>query len=242
MTAIEVQDGPTPAPVVVSVALMNDYEVVVRGLAHMLSPYAARIRVAEIDVNLAPEQPVDVTLYDTFAVPQANSKAIEAVVNNPLCGRVVVYSWNTHSDLISAGLSKKVAGYLPKTLTADELVAALERVHAGEQVIIGADCDREGADPDLEPEGTDGVAAQHWPGREAGLSPREAEVLALITQGLTNQEIAAHSYLSINTVKTYIRSAYRKIGVTTRARAVLWGVDHDMGPNRVRVMARRAAE
>jgi len=53
-----------------------------------------------------------------------------------------------------------------------------------------------------------------WPGRTAGLSPREAEVIALITQGLTNEEIAARAHLGLNTVKTYIRSAYRKIGVS----------------------------
>jgi DNA-binding NarL/FixJ family response regulator len=43
-----------------------------------------------------------------------------------------------------------------------------------------------------------------WPGKEHGLFAREAEVIALITQGLTNQEIADKVYLSINSVKTYI--------------------------------------
>ena len=49
-------------------------------------------------------------------------------------------------------------------------------------------------------------------------------MLALITQGLSNQEIAERSYLCINSVKTYIRTAYRKIGVTRRAQAVAWGM------------------
>ena len=57
-----------------------------------------------------------------------------------------------------------------------------------------------------------------------GLTPREQEVLTLITQGLTNQEIADLAYLSINSVKTYVRSAYRKIGVTRRSQAVSWGL------------------
>ena len=48
--------------------------------------------------------------------------------------------------------------------------------------------------------------------------------LALIAQGLSNQEIADRAYISINSVKTYIRTAYRKMGVTTRSQAVLWGV------------------
>ena len=52
-----------------------------------------------------------------------------------------------------------------------------------------------------------------WPGRSEGLTDREAEVLALITQGMSNAAIADLTYLSPNTIKTYIRSIYRKIPV-----------------------------
>jgi DNA-binding CsgD family transcriptional regulator len=57
-------------------------------------------------------------------------------------------------------------------------------------------------------------------GAEAGLSPRESEVLALVAQGLGNQDIAHRLFLSVNSVKRYIRSAYREIEDTSRARAV----------------------
>ena len=50
-----------------------------------------------------------------------------------------------------------------------------------------------------------------WPGRGEGLSDRESEILALITQGKSNAEVAALTYLSPNTVKSYIRTIYRKI-------------------------------
>ena len=68
-----------------------------------------------------------------------------------------------------------------------------------------------------------------------GLTDREAEVLALITQGKTNIEIAAVMYLSINTVKSYIRSAYHRIGVTTRSHAILWGIEHGFRPDHNRI-------
>jgi two-component system, NarL family, response regulator LiaR len=67
-----------------------------------------------------------------------------------------------------------------------------------------------------------------WPGREVALSARESEVIALIARGLSNQEIADRAYLSINSVKTYIRSAYRKIEVTSRSQAVLWALAHGL--------------
>ena len=67
--------------------------------------------------------------------------------------------------------------------------------------------------------------ATDYAGRSAGLSSREAEVLALIVQGEPNQDIADALFLSINSVKTYIRSAYRKVGVINRAQAVAWGIE-----------------
>ena len=63
-----------------------------------------------------------------------------------------------------------------------------------------------------------------WPGRGEGLSDRESEILALITQGKSNAEVAAQTYLTPNTVKSYIRTIYRKIEVGSRTQAVLWDV------------------
>ena len=59
-----------------------------------------------------------------------------------------------------------------------------------------------------------------------GLTQREAEILILIGTGCSNQQIAESLYLSINSIKTYIRAAYRKIGVRTRSEAVLWVLHH----------------
>jgi DNA-binding NarL/FixJ family response regulator len=77
----------------------------------------------------------------------------------------------------------------------------------------------------------DSEIVQEWEpgsyvGQEAGLSHREADIVRLVVTGLSNQEIADQLYLSINSVKTYIRSAYRKIGATSRAQAVVWGMAH----------------
>ncbi|WP_309648273.1 response regulator transcription factor [Nocardioides sp.] len=60
--------------------------------------------------------------------------------------------------------------------------------------------------------------------RSGGLSAREVDVIGLIALGLSNHEIAARLYLSINSVKTYVRTAYRKMGVATRSQAVGWAL------------------
>lgn len=68
------------------------------------------------------------------------------------------------------------------------------------------------------------------PRASCGLSGREREVLALIAGGHSNDEIAKILYLGINTVKTYIRTTYRKIGAARRAQAVIWAYEHGLGP------------
>jgi DNA-binding NarL/FixJ family response regulator len=221
----------------VTVALANDYEVVVQGLERMLAPYGVRVEVAELDMNMPVGQPVDVTLYDTFSQPQVDRDAIDRILESPWAGKVVVYTWNVQAALVSTALEKGVAGYLSKTLSAEELVDALERVHRGEVVVLTGDPeDESGEDEDREP--SEGPTAGDWPGREQGLTAREAEVVALITQGLSNQEIAERSYLSINSVKSYIKAAYRKMGVDSRTKAVLWGVEHGLTPDRGRRIVR----
>jgi DNA-binding CsgD family transcriptional regulator len=61
-----------------------------------------------------------------------------------------------------------------------------------------------------------------------GLTDREATILGLVAAGLSNQEIAGALFLSINSVKTYIRLSYRKIGARSRSEAVLWATRHDV--------------
>jgi DNA-binding NarL/FixJ family response regulator len=62
------------------------------------------------------------------------------------------------------------------------------------------------------------------------LTSREIEVVTMICAGSSNADIADALFLSVNTVKTNIRTAYRKMGVASRSQAVLWGVHHGIGP------------
>lgn len=64
------------------------------------------------------------------------------------------------------------------------------------------------------------------------LTEREIQVLEGIAQGLSNQQIADRAFISINSVKSYIRSAYRKIGVRNRSQAVAWGIRRGYGGSR----------
>lgn len=207
----------------ITVALVDDYDVVVMGVAKMFDRYRDRVLVAELDANASLEDTVDVVLYDSFAQPESDHDEIAVLVSNPRAHRVVVYTWNFHPDLIESARQKGAHGYLSKTLPARDLVSALEAVHAGETVISSA------------PARGRAAVGLDWPGRGEGLSDREAEILALITQGKSNADVARLTYLSPNTIKSYIRTIYRKIGVDSRTQAVLWGVEHGFLPDHHRI-------
>jgi two-component system, NarL family, response regulator LiaR len=208
----------------ITVALVNDYDVVLAGLARMLDRYRERAQIVEIDANEPVAEPVDVVLYDSFAQPESDRDEVATLVANPRARRVVVYSWNLHPHLIDSARRQGAHGYLSKTLSARDLVGALEAVHAGETVV---------SDPP--PRRARSAVGLDWPGRTEGLTDRESEILALITQGMSNAEVAELTFLSPNTVKSYIRALYRKIGVASRTQAVLWGVDHGFLPDHHRI-------
>jgi two-component system, NarL family, response regulator LiaR len=209
----------------VRVALMNDYEVVVSGLQKMLAAYADRVRVVELVSLLPVHSNVDVLLYDAFGRERVRGP-VEQVIGET-DAKVVIYTWHLDPALVRDALDKGAVACISKTIDAVDLVAALEKVHAGSVVVSDTD-PGEAAKAEI----TQG----DWPGRELGLSARESEVLALIAQGLSNQEIAERAFLSINSVKTYIRSAYRKIGVQRRTQAVLWATQSGFVPSRARVI------
>lgn len=192
-------DGP------VRVAVDNDFPVVVRGLAAVLAEHPRRIDV----VAVGEPDDAEVVLRDTFA---HTSDLAAYVAGAP--GRVVVFSAADSESAVREALEQGVSGYVHKSVSVEGLVEALERVRSGELVVIRGT------------RGRGSLRTADWPGRVEGLSDREAEVIGLICRGMSNLEIAEKLFLSVNSIKTYIRTAYRKIGVSTRAQAVLWGVRH----------------
>ena len=211
--------GRTPGPV--RVAIMNDYEVVVAGLQRMLAPHADRVHVVELDSRTDLASDVDVLLYDAFTREQVEGPVAEIL--RSATARVVLYTWHLDPDLVREALAAGASGCMAKSSSALDVVEVLEKVAAGSVVVS----------PDPGPDAT--VVGGDWPGRDAGLTARESEILALIAQGLSNQEVARRAYLSINSVKTYIRTAYRKIGAESRTQAVLWATQHGFTPTTRRV-------
>jgi len=219
----------------VRVCVVDDYDIVVAGTAALLAPHADLVRVVEKTTEDGPDHRVDVALLDCFALPDG-AAIIADLADHPNVGKVAVYAWDVDRDLIDAALRSGAYGYLSKGLDGRRLAEAIVAVHRGEDVVAratagaGAGADREASSAD------DGSASlpgpRQWPGQAAGLTERESEVLALITQGKSTKDIGTALYIGVNSVKTHTQKVFRKIGVSTRTEAALWGIDHGFRPDR----------
>ncbi|GAA1939851.1 response regulator transcription factor [Nocardioides marmoribigeumensis] len=178
-------------------------ELVRAGLETMLTPYGVEVS-ADGAEQRADDGP-DITLYD---VPGTNlsREALDYLTERPRGGRLVLYAWDIRPDAVGTALAAGVKGYFSKSLSAASLVDALHRVALGDTVVRGRR-----VTPSAE------VA-------NADLTRRETQVLGLIASGMSNADIARATNLSINSVKTYIRGAYQKIGARNRAQALLWAL------------------
>ena len=192
------------------ITLAHESELVTRGLTEMLAPYFRRVVLVPAEADGTPASDVDLTLHDFLSgLHLVPTTALLPTVQHD--GRLVAFTWHPRPDLVDQALDAGVTGVLAKTLPAPALVAALEAIHRGDVVVeYGARASR--------PAPAAGAAADRL------LTPRETEIVALITRGLDNFSIAREASLSINSVKSHIRSAYRKMGVSSRSQAVLWGV------------------
>ena len=207
------------------VAVVDDIPLILHGLRGMLEPYAHRVR----EVIAAPGAPapgaVDITLYDPARQAPTSWSTLDRLLSDPAHGQVVVYSFDPQLALLTQMLTRGCAGFVDKRAPAAELVDAITSMAAAPRTTA-----------DHTPGATEPKWRSIWPGKEHGLSLRESELVCLITDGLTNEDISHRAGLSSNTVKTYIRSAYRKLGITRRSEAVRWGVQHGMADQHPRTV------
>jgi DNA-binding NarL/FixJ family response regulator len=187
----------------VRVAVANDYELVIAGLRAMLEPFD-RVEVVDAVIVGEPLQvPTDVVLFDTFGRPD-DVGGVQTLLDTEGVGRVAVYTGAPRAAQVANALEAGASAVLSKARPATALVEAIERVHRGEKVVDGGG----------------GHQPVPWPGSSRGLTARQSEVVALLLQGLSNQEIAEALFVDVNTVKTHLRHAYKALGVRSRAQAL----------------------
>lgn len=190
----------------IRVAVANDYELVIAGLAAMLQPFSDQVVVCDAVLVGEPiAEPVDIVLYDTFGRVDGAAKAIHELMETGKVGKVVVYSSTPRPAQTAMALEAGAAGVLSKARPAASVVEALTRIHAGERIVDDA---------------TGGAQQAPWPGVTLGLTARQSEVVALLLQGMSNVEIAEALVIDVNTVKTHLRHIYRLLGARSRSQVL----------------------
>lgn len=192
---------------VLRVAVVSPQEVVMRGLTTMLADYPDRLVVTALPSVRSKAPGVDVILYDTLGLHLADGSDLVHLLQET-DAKVLIFSRDMRPDLRVKAYSLGAQAWVSMSVHAGDLVRTIEMTAAGEPI----------------------VEREDRLGTVAGLTTREVEVLALITQGLSNKDIADKLVVSVNTLKSHIRQAYRKIEVTTRSQAVSWAITHGFAP------------
>jgi DNA-binding NarL/FixJ family response regulator len=183
------------------------------GLRRLLRSYADRVSVVDglADADLVLVDP-HLHLNDIADVADLLDTMAE--------GGVVAYTWASATGLCGpdrlTSARWPLRGWLSKGLDVDTLVDALEQIHAGWYVSLDAPQPMHLLPPVLT------ASPDTFP-----LTAREGRIVSLIAEGLTNRQIADCSFMSVTSVKSSLRSAYRKVGVSRRTQAIVWAQEHE---------------
>src|SRR5690606_12677622 len=124
--------GSDTMSVPISIALLNDYEVIAQGVRRMIEPFSDRVEVVDTAIgDDGIDVPVDIALYDTFGRPGIDFGRVRDLVADPKVDRVAIYTSTLRHDATDRLLDLGVAGCLSKSLSAADLVRALENIHRG---------------------------------------------------------------------------------------------------------------
>ena len=193
-----------------SVVLIEDHQALREGLELLLSREGLEVigtagsagegrellsrtapDVALIDIRLGEDSGIDLTARLVDADPER---------------RIMLYTGSSEIDLLISGLDSGARGYALKDGAPSELTTALTTVAEGGTYV----------DPRLHPALLSRRATQ----TQKSLSKREREIMELLSQGLTGEQVAERLFLSPETIKTHIRNAMNKLEANTRVHAI----------------------
>jgi two-component system, NarL family, nitrate/nitrite response regulator NarL len=152
----------------------------------------------------------DVAVLDIRMPGLDGTQVLGQIRGNGMDARVLFLSAFLEPELAYRTVAAGARGYLSKEASRQEICDAIAAVARGETAF--APEVEEGLRSAVERRGLEGVAPE--------LTPREQEVLLLITEGMTVAEIAKRMHIGVATVKTHLRGLYDKLGVSDRATAV----------------------
>jgi two-component system, NarL family, response regulator LiaR len=194
------------------VLIADDHTLVSEGLESMLSmaddvELAGTVSNGQAAIDAALEGNVDVILMDVnLGQAMSGIEATRQVKKLDPSTRVLILSMFTDPGTVSEAIKAGADGYLSKSASRESVIQAIRDVSEGRSV--------------LDPNVTEGIFGRIGGKDPDALTDRELNCLQLLADGLSTKEIAAEMHLAEETVKTYLKSIYKKLAVRDRTEAV----------------------
>jgi DNA-binding NarL/FixJ family response regulator len=209
---------------VLRLVLVDDHEMVLHGLTAMLAHFGDDVDIVGTATTLADARRAidaslpDIVLSDVRIGRDSGLDLVRELAQTHPAVKVVMLTVYDDEHYLFQALRVGARGYVLKRIDAAELVGHLQRVAEGEIAIDAALAGRVAMSAARISSG------EFWPGANHGLTQRESEVLALLVAGHSNRAIAATLVVTEDTVKTHIRSLYRKLDVQDRGGAIAFAL------------------
>ena len=205
----------------IKVMIVDDHPIVRDGLKSVLLAADDMELVGEADngreaVARCQETQPDVILMDVVMPGMDGLEATRAIVDQYPAVKIVMLTTFPEEGLVERALDAGAVGYLIKNAPADKLADAIRSASAGQ--------------PTLAPEAAKALIRARTGPRKLGddLSEREKEVLALLVEGLSNDEIAERLVISSGTVRHHVSACITKLGASNRTHAAALAVEHGL--------------
>ncbi|MGE7919902.1 response regulator [Viridibacillus sp. NPDC093762] len=208
----------------IRVLIADDHHVVRRGLLFFLKTQKDIEVIGEAQngkeaVALTSELRPDIVLMDLVMPELDGIQATKRIKAKFPETQVLMLTSFSDSDHVIPAIEAGAAGYQLKDIEPDELVTSIRRIMAGENT--------------LHPQATTQLIKsremqEDLPHMKHALTPRERDVLAELTKGKSNREIASSLFVTEKTVKTHISNIFSKLEVQDRTQAALYAVKHGL--------------
>lgn len=203
----------------IQVMLVDDHNVVRSGLATFLRAYEDLELVGEAKngleaLNLCRKKEPNVILMDLMMPEMDGIAATRAILAECPDIKIIAMTSFEDEELVQGVLAAGAISYLLKNVTSDELAKAIREAVSGRST--------------LSPEAATALIHATRPSqqRASDLTQREMEVLNLVVQGQSNQQIADAMVISVATVKAHISNILSKLQVSSRAEAIAYAIKH----------------
>ena len=208
------------------ILLVDDHEVVRLGLKALLEHHqnfevvAEAASAKEAIENTSRYHP-DIVLMDIRLPGVSGIEACEEVIRDHPDTRVVMLTSYAEDEMLFSAIRAGASGYVLKQIGGGDLIRALESVARGESMLDPAVTQRVFQEVRR-------AVKEEEASAFANLSQQEKHVLQLVSEGKTNREIAKALYLGEGTVRNYVSSILSKLGVSNRAEAAAYAVEHNL--------------